>query len=383
MKKVLVLMFLLAMSTFMYAQSNKSLVTPQMAYKLSYHLQKHPPIITKLFCDANNINPYELRSMDGAIAAINQKPQYAENFFVKLFNYYGTGDYGYLVFKEFGFTPQEYDIALKIYNNNPKVKEARERREKAIKDDEDTYTKWQTEGAPNLPSDKVAKNAVVSCTNPDVFDKLIEDNFKPFDLQGNSDVICSLKCKVIISKDKTITIPETEDLSTKTLFEQAGLRVDEVAKYEFENIDKKVDVGQEANMSIVLRGITSDRQANLISLVKYDKKMGHWTINRKEPTYIFDNLVTKKRKIKENEKYSPASVKIAVGISDDIENLLAAELNKMLEPDKNQYWVQYSFFSLNLEILLDGKQVSRLPLKDFKKCGIITYVPKGKINFVD
>ena len=345
MKKVLVSLLLLAMGVITFAQSNKSLVTPQMAYKLSYHLQKHPPVITTLFCQSNNVNPYELRSIDGAIASISQKPQYAENFIVKLFNYYGTGHMGYLVFKEFKFTPQEYDIALKIYNNNPKVKEARERREKAIKEDEDTFAKWQSEGAPNLPSDKVAKNAVVSCTNPDVFNKLIEDNFKPYDLQGKSDVIYTLKCKVIIGKDKTITIPETEDLSIKTLFEQAGLRVDEVAKYEFEYIDKKVDVGQEAIMSIVLRGTPNKKSANIISLVKYNKNNSRWEINRKEPSYIFDNDITFKRMISEGGRYN-TSIKTA-GIGDDVENTLIEIINKSMQPDKNQYWVQYSFFSLS------------------------------------
>ena len=97
--------------------TQKSLVTKEMAHKVanSFLYDKRPSYGRTLFYQANNIS----RMVDGdrIFSDIENHLDCVEKFIIEILRAYGTDDGGYLALQTYYFTPDEYDIAVKIYNN--------------------------------------------------------------------------------------------------------------------------------------------------------------------------------------------------------------------------------------------------------------------------
>ena len=118
MKRLLTAILLLCMSSTLFAQGSKSLVTPQMAKKTAYLVSNNMGMVRGIFQDANKLN--SIRKTDEIVAEIDKHLDCVENFCIALIDRYGTGDRGYIAFKDCGFTMQEFKIAEQIYENKLK-----------------------------------------------------------------------------------------------------------------------------------------------------------------------------------------------------------------------------------------------------------------------
>lgn len=240
MKKVIVLLLFLCASNMGFAQNNNSLVTPQMSNKVAYYVKNHMGFSTTIFCDANHLNGmYEL---DKALASIDKHPEYIEKFIIEIFNQYGTGDSGYVALKEFGYTPQEYDIALKIYSNWRKVQQlaAEEERNKAIKEEQVQYDQWAKDGIPgNAKRTKNYKHASFKM-NATALADYIENTLgfrEPF-----IDNIYTIE----IDNNGIMTVTPQD-----IILEKVRLSLESSSGYEFKNLKKKLCVPTKHTLRIV------------------------------------------------------------------------------------------------------------------------------------
>lgn len=124
------------------SKQQKSLVTQSMAHKIANLALNNQGRIRYIFYEANNLT--DLRTAKSILYSIDEYPEYIENFIVAIFNSYGTGNSGYLAFEDIGFSPAEYNIAEKIYNDI----QAKEK-EKAIKLEQAIYDAYIKDGFPS------------------------------------------------------------------------------------------------------------------------------------------------------------------------------------------------------------------------------------------
>lgn len=98
--------------------TQKSLVTKEMAHKVanSFLYDKRPSYGRTLFYQANDIS--SIVDGDRIFSDIENHLDCVEKFIIEILSIYGAGDGGYLALETYLFTPAEYDIAVKIYNNS-------------------------------------------------------------------------------------------------------------------------------------------------------------------------------------------------------------------------------------------------------------------------
>jgi len=240
MKKIFVSLLLLCMSIIGFAQSKNSLVTPQMSNKVAYYVKNHIGFSTTIFCDANHLNGmYEL---DKALASIDKHPEYIEKFIIEIFNQYGTGDSGYVAFKEFGYTPQEYDVALKIYSNWRKAQQlaAEEEQNKAIKEEQAQYDQWAKDGIPdNAKRTKNYKHASFKM-NATALANYIENTL------GFREPFIDSKYAIEIDNNGIMTVTPQD-----IILEKVRLSLESSSGYEFKNLKKKLCVPSKHTLRVV------------------------------------------------------------------------------------------------------------------------------------
>jgi len=139
-KKLLVIAmstFLLTSPTVIVAQNkvNKaktSLVTKSMAEKIAYSLKYFPSDLLVYFNDANGIK--SLRESDKVLANITQHYDCVERFITRIIEIYGI-ESGWIIFDNIGYTPNEYDIAERIYKDYCKKRKSEDVKKQSCKDE--------------------------------------------------------------------------------------------------------------------------------------------------------------------------------------------------------------------------------------------------------
>ena len=124
------------------AKQQKSLVTQEMSQKVAYLVLNYKGFTRSLFNSANDLKT--IRETDEILYSIDKHPECVENFIIKIFDIYGTGDGGYIALSDCGFTPAEYKIAEKIYKNFSAKEKA-----KAIKLEQAVYDAYVKDGFPS------------------------------------------------------------------------------------------------------------------------------------------------------------------------------------------------------------------------------------------
>lgn len=265
MKKIFISLLLFLMSGITLAQSNKSLVTPQMARKVAYLVGHNMGMIRGIFQDANKIS--SIRQTDKIISEIDQHYDCIENFCVSLIDMYGTGDGGYLAFKDCGFTSQEFDIALKIYSNKQKErrKAIEDTKKKAAAEEQIIYDNYiQTGKLDNMSRMKLKysreKFKANTAALAHYIDTVIGYKGKPIDIE----YIISVNDKGQLEKPN----------NTDKLFEKVELILLSPPKFEFKNLDKTIIMPTKYKFRIVENRRTAFKELPI--KIEWDKREKVW-----------------------------------------------------------------------------------------------------------
>lgn len=224
---------------------------------------------------------YDCRSWSESYEKMNEimaNPNLAKPIIYHIFGFYGTGDIGYIHFtRSYGFTDQEYNIALSIYQEHKKKLEeeaAEEQRRQIIKETEDEKTllkKWTQNGPDvfvNLNDSHIILPEVTVNLNH-ISDELAKiSSYKPL-----SDFAPS-KISFYISPDKSIE-NLVIDGSLSPILNINDIIVNQPAKYKFEHLDNILPVPCKYSLQI-------NEDADLLGYVeckiKYNKKKELWEI---------------------------------------------------------------------------------------------------------
>lgn len=273
MKKLLTAILLLCMSSTLFAQGKKSLVTPQMAKKTAYLVSNNMGLVRGIFQDANKLN--SILKTDEILADIDKHLDCVENFCFALIDRYGTGDRGYIAFKDCGFTMQEFKIAEQIYENKLKeekkkqeenVKKAEEARQKEIEKEQAIYDQWIKEG---IPSDITQKVGYIGSEFR--MDSYELANYIDFELGFRTPFIDN-EYTVETDKDGVITISPTDKI-----IENAKIRLHSASGYEFTNLGKKLIIPSKNTIRIVEERqlAFSDKQIK----IEWNKNENGWVLS--------------------------------------------------------------------------------------------------------
>ena len=311
-------------------KQTKTLVTKLMGQKIAERIlyDRRSNFNRAMFNNANDIRT--LRESDMILSNIEKHLDYAENFIVWLFDYYGTGDVGYIALKSFSFTPEEYKIAEKIYNNvhakeieEKKKQEAskrqEEQRQKEIRKnkEQELYDEWTENGIPVLSEKQVTNKPVIIAKTIENFNDGLNnidymffyDNFIPT-------VQCShwenktkkLEFIVQVNPDKTIKLLN-ENSATDYHFGNLALEVSKPATYEFKELGKILSVPVKMTITITFTASRSKNDYGY-ALAKFDEKYGQWYFTKKDYAYSenfpFDinlNEIVKKYKFDEKKQF--------------------------------------------------------------------------------
>jgi len=273
MRKSIFTILLLCMCYALFAQSNESLVTSQMAKKTATLVRNNMGLIRGIFQDANRLN--SIRKTDEIIAEIDKHLDYVENFCIALIDRYGTGDRGYIAFKDCGFTLQEFKIAEKIYEN--KLKEAKKKQEEDAKKAEDVkqkeiekeqaiYDQWVKDGIPSDITQKAGyKGSEFRMKSQDLA------NYIDFELGFRTPFIDNVYT-VETDKDGVISISPTDKI-----IENAKIRLHSASGYEFTNLGKKLIIPSKNTIRIVEERqlAFSDKQIK----IEWNKNENGWVLS--------------------------------------------------------------------------------------------------------
>lgn len=266
MKKLLTVIFLLLISCNSFAQNNKSLVTPQMAKKTAYLVSNNMGMVRGIFQDANKLN--SIRKTDEILAEIDKHLDCVENFCIALIQMYGTGDRGYLAFKDCGFTLQEFKIAEQIYENKRKEGErvAAEAKRKEVEREQALYDKWTKEGIPSNITEIVGYKPSEFRMNSSELAKYID-----FEL-GFRQPFINNEYTIETDKDGKMTITPNDKLIENGMF-----TLHHASGYEFTNLNKKLIIPSKNTLRIVEERqlAFSDKQIK----IEWDKNQNEWVLS--------------------------------------------------------------------------------------------------------
>lgn len=223
-------------------------------------------------------NLYTMREGYEKMNEMLEKPNIAKPILYYIFNVYGTGDFSYIhLTRSYGFTDQEYNIALSIYQEHKKKLEeeaAEEQRRQIIKETEDEKTllrKWTQNGPDvfmNLNDSHIILPEVTVNLNH-LSDELAKiSSYKPL-----SDFAPS-KISFYISPDKSIE-NLVVDGSLSPILNINDIIVNQPAKYKFEHIDNILPVPCKYSLQI---NEDADLLGYLECKIKYNKKKELWEI---------------------------------------------------------------------------------------------------------
>ena len=322
-------------SSMGYAQKQakkqqKTLVTQDMAYKIAQRIMydRRSTFYRAMFNNANDIRT--LQESDKILSELGNHLDYAENFIISFFDYFGTGDTGYIAFKSFYLTPAEYDIAERIYNNahakeiaekkkQEAIKRQEEQRQKEIRrnKEQELFDEWTKNGIPVLSEEKVTNKPIITAKTIENFNDGLNnidymffyDNFIPT-IQCNHWEYKTKKLEFIVqvNPDKTINLLN-EDTTTDYHFSNLALEVSKPATYEFKELGKIVSVPIKKKITITFTA--SRRKYDYgYALAKFDDKCGQWYFTKKDYAYsenfLYDvnlNEIVKKYKFDKKKQF--------------------------------------------------------------------------------
>ncbi len=265
MKKVVAAILFLCMSCTLFAQGNKSLVTPQMAKKTAYLVSNNMGMVRGIFQDANKLN--SIQKTDELLSEIDKHLDCVENFCIALIKIYGTGDSGYLAFKDCGFTLQEFKIAEQIYENKRKEGErvAAEAKRKEVEREQALYDKWTKEGIPSNITEIVGYK-------PSEFRMKSSELAKYIDFElGFRQPFIDNEYTIETDKDGKMTITPNDKLIENGMF-----TLHYASGYEFTNLNKKLIIPSKNTLRIVEERqlAFSDKQIK----IEWDKNQNGWVL---------------------------------------------------------------------------------------------------------
>lgn len=269
----------------------KSLVTKAMAKKVAHRIiyDNRSTFSRSIFNQANDIT--SIYESDKILYDINNHLDCVENFIVSIFNNYGTGDAGYLALESFNFTPYEYEISKKVYDNWEAAyraekrqreieKQKEEQRQKEIQraKEQKMYDEWMQNGVPTLSIEKVSEEPVFyASTTNDFKDGLINidymslyENFIPTSPYVPNDIESKIEFNVRIGADNTVTLLDNTNERLNYLWGNLGLKVTSPAKYKFKELEKSLAVP--CTMKIALFFSATPIPEYRYALTKYDKR---------------------------------------------------------------------------------------------------------------
>lgn len=333
MKKVFVSLLLLCMSIIVLAQSKKSLVTPQMSNKVAYYVKNHRGFSTTIFCNVNRLNG--LYELDKALASIDKHPEYIENFIIEVFCQYGTGDHGYVAFKDFGYTTHEYDIALNIYNNWRKTKQlaAEKEQKKVIAEEQAQYDQWAKEGIPdNAKRSKNFKFASFKM-NATALASYIEEKL------GFRNQFINNEYNIEIDKNGMMTVTPQD-----IILEKVRLSLESSSGYEFKNLKKKLCEPSKHTLRIVEERKLAFSNKEL--KIEWNKNENAWVLS--------------KPSVFEKEIGTTTYYAVCSGLSIAINNM------PELQTDKKKHTVLVTaYISGTIKCYLDRKESDVCVLQDY------------------
>lgn len=323
MKKLLTAILLLFMSSTLFAQGRKSLITPQMAKRTAYLVSNNMGMVRGIFQDANKLN--SIRKTDEILAEIDKHPDCVEIFCIALIEKYGTGDGGYLAFKDCGFTLQEFKIAEQIYRN--KRKEAQKAKEeanrKAAADEQATLEKWMKEGLPNDIMKKPGYKPAKFKMKAPKLAAYIDD-----ELGARSEFI-DKSYTIEIDKEGKMRVKPTDILLDKAQFE-----LESPSLYEFANLKKEVFVPSNYTLKLIEKRklAFSDKEIK----IEWSKNENSWVLSKPKDV--------------EKELGSDTYYAVRYGLLAHLNNM------KELQGDKKKHTVLASaYINGSISCFLDGK----------------------------
>lgn len=279
------------------SKPQKSLVTKAMARKVANRIQydRRSTFGRSMFNSANDIRT--IQESDKILYDIDNHLDCVENFIAIIFQNYGTGDGGYLAFSEFYFTPDEYEIAKKVYEGWKAVRlveEQQREQERLAKEElqrriqkaneQRLYDTWTTTGVPTLKYDSVSVKPIISATTISDFEDGLNniDNMFFYDIHFLPTNQCQPKAvkklvsfHIKVNADKSITLFDDIDSRLNYIWGNLGLKVVEPARYDFKELGKSVAVPCEMDIVLEFNAIPNKRNYYYV-LAKYDKKSGDW-----------------------------------------------------------------------------------------------------------
>lgn len=298
-----------------YAQKSgskpqKSLVTKAMARKVANRIQydRRSTFGRSMFNSANDIRT--IQESDKILYDIENHLDCVENFIAIIFQNYGTGDGGYLAFSEFYFTPDEYEIAKKVYKGWKSVRLAEERqreREKLAKEERQReklraceqrlFDTWASNGVPTIKYDSASVKPIISATTISDFEDGLNniDNMFFYDIHLLPTNQCQPKAvrklvsfHVKVNTDKSITLFDDIDSRLNYIWGNLGLKVVEPARYDFKELGKSVAVPCEMDIVLEFNAIPDKRKYYYV-FAKYDKKSGDWFFPKGKYVSVINN----------------------------------------------------------------------------------------------
>lgn len=256
---------LIGSSGMAYAQKQstkqpKSLVTQDMAYKIAQRIMydRRSTFYRAMFNNANDIRT--LQESDKILSDLGNHLDYAENFIISFFDYYGTGDTGYIAFKSFYLTPKEYQIAESIFN---KIIEKDKQEARAL--EQSVYNEYVNNGFPsnikNESNFKPAKFAMNANSLAKYINKL-----------GFRESCINTTYDVAVDKDGVLSVSPNDDLFAATEFKMKSAPV-----VVFKNLEKSLYVPSKYKLKIVEKKekALSDKVVN----IKWNKEKLQWDID--------------------------------------------------------------------------------------------------------
>ena len=266
MRRCVIAVLLLCICSVSFAQGNKSLVTPQMAKKTANIVGNNMGMVRGIFQDANKIN--SIRMTDEIVAEIEKHLDCVENFCIALIQMYGTGDSGYLAFKDCGFTLQEFKIAEQIYENKRKEGKriAAETKKKEVEREQALYDKWAQEGTPSNITEIVGYK-------PSEFRMKSSELAKYIDFElGFRQPFIDNEYTIETDKNGKMTITPNDKLIEKGMFTLYS-----ASSYDFTNLNKKLFIPSKNTMRIVEERqlAFSDKQVK----IEWEKNQNGWVLS--------------------------------------------------------------------------------------------------------
>lgn len=262
---LLTALMLVGGSSMGYAQKQakkqqKSLVTQDMAYKIAQRIMydRRSTFYRAMFNNANDIRT--LQESDKILSELGNHLDYAENFIISFFDYYGIGDTGYIAFKSFYLTPDEYKIAESIFNNIQAKK-----KQKAVALEQSVYNEYVNNGFPsNIKNESNYKPAKFAMNANSLAKHINKLGFRESCINTIYDVV--------VDKDGVMSVSPNDDLFVATEFKMKS-----APAVVFKNLKKSLYVPSKYKLKIVEKKekALSDKVVN----IKWNKEKLQWDID--------------------------------------------------------------------------------------------------------